>query len=225
MPQSRPRLFIVAVRADAAGAIARTQPSPGWASAALVRAQAGLLPSLKEGWRWWDVPAPPVRACTLGDVLEPEPAGVKWHTPAETARLVAMMSSPNREKLRQAQAAGRPVAGTIYRRTRPDETGRKVQRAEVRFDGVAGCLRTPGGGSSRQTVILVDGAAVRTRLLSPREAARLMGLPEAYALPANYNEAYHLLGDGVAVPVVRFLAAGLLAALLDAGRAYQVAAE
>ena len=225
VPQSRPRLFIVAVRADVDGLVARTQPSPAWASAALVRAQAALKPYLKEGWRWWDVPAPPFRASTLADVLEAGPADVKLHTREETARLVAMMSEPNREKLRLAQAAGRPVAGTIYRRTRPDETGRKVQRAEVRFDGVAGCLRTPGGGSSRQTVIVVDGPAVRTRLLSPREAARLMGLPEGYALPVNYNDAYHLLGDGVAVPVVRFLAAGLLEAMLDCARAYQVAAE
>ena len=225
VPQSRPRLFIVAVRGDVAGAVSLAQPSPGWASAALVRAQAGLRPYLKEGWRWWNVPAPPVRELALADVLEAEPAGAKWHTRVETTRLIAMMSQPNREKLRLAQAAGRAVAGTIYRRTRPDEAGRKTQRAEVRFDGVAGCLRTPGGGSSRQTVILVDGASVRTRLLSPREAARLMGLPDGYALPPNYNEAYHLLGDGVAVPVVRFLAAGLLEGLLDAGRAYQVAAE
>jgi DNA (cytosine-5)-methyltransferase 1 len=55
---------------------------------------------------------------------------------------------------------------------------------------------------------------VRTRLLSPREAARLMGLPDDYRLPEKYNEAYHLVGDGVAVPVVRFLAAHILEPLL-----------
>ena len=84
----------------------------------------------------------------------------------------------------------------------------------MRFDGTAGCLRTPAGGSSRQTLLLVEGESIRSRLLSPREAARLMGLPDSYALPANYNEAYHLAGDGVAVPVVRFLAAQLLEPLL-----------
>ena len=30
-----------------------------------------------------------------------------------------------------------------------------------------------------------------------------MGLPEDYELPKNYNEAYHLAGDGVVVPVIR----------------------
>lgn len=93
-----------------------------------------------------------------------------------------------------------------------------MQRAEIRFDDVAGCLRTPSGGSSRQTIMVVDGKRVRSRLLSPREAARLMGLPDTYQLPKNYNEAYHLAGDGVAVPVVRFLAEHLLEPLLAAVR-------
>ena len=66
--------------------------------------------------------------------------------------------------------------------------------------------------------MIVEGTKVRSRLLAPREAARLMGLPETYKLPANYNDAYHLAGDGVVVPVVRFLAAHLLEPLL-AGRA------
>jgi DNA (cytosine-5)-methyltransferase 1 len=102
----------------------------------------------------------------------------------------------------------------VYRRTREDAEGGKVQRAEIRFDDVAGWLRTPAGGSSRQTIMIVEGEKVRSRLLSPREAARLMGLPDDYILHGNYNEAYHLSGDGVVVPVVRFLAAHLLEPLL-----------
>ena len=102
------------------------------------------------------------------------------------------------------------MVGGVYKRTRFDADGDKVQRAEIRFDDVAGCLRTPSGGSSRQSIMVVKGNKVRSRLLSPREAARLMGLPDEYALPSNYNDAYHLAGDGVAVPVVRFLAAHIL---------------
>ena len=45
---------------------------------------------------------------------------------------------------------GLRVVGAVYRRTRPDENGIKRQRAEVRFDDVGGCLRTPLGDSSRQ---------------------------------------------------------------------------
>jgi DNA (cytosine-5)-methyltransferase 1 len=110
------------------------------------------------------------------------------------------------------------MVGGIYRRTRTDGDGAKVQRAEIRFDDIAGCLRTPAGGSSRQSIMIVQGGMVRSRLLSSREAARLMGLREDYVLPENYNEAYHLVGDGVAVPVIRFLAAHILEPMLASRR-------
>ena len=90
----------------------------------------------------------------------------------------------------------------------------RVQRAEVRFDDIAGCLRTPAGGSSRQLVVIVEGRKVRSRLISSRETARLMGLPDEYKLPDNYNEAYHLTGDGVVVPVVRFMADAVIEPVL-----------
>ena len=102
------------------------------------------------------------------------------------------------------------MVGALYRRTRNG-----VQRAEVRFDDVAGCLRTPAGGSSRQLILVVEKGKVRSRLISSRETARLMGLPDEYRLPENYNEAYHLTGDGVVVPVVRFIAEHILEPILD----------
>ena len=51
-----------------------------------------------------------------------------------------------------------------------------------------------------------------------------MGLPEEYVLPDNYNEAYHLAGDGLAVPVVRFLAAHILEPILAAAWTQKAAA-
>jgi DNA (cytosine-5)-methyltransferase 1 len=53
---------------------------------------------------------------------------------------------------------------------------------------------------------IVDGGAVRSRRLTPREYARLMGLGDDCKLPVNTIEGYDLMGDGVAVPVVRYLA-------------------
>jgi DNA (cytosine-5)-methyltransferase 1 len=126
------------------------------------------------------------------------------------------MSPINLQKVEAAKEARRRMVGTVYRRSRPNGSGRRMQRAEIRFDDVAGCLRTPVGGSSRQSIMIVEGQRVRSRLLSPREAARLMGLPDSYKLPENYNEAYHLAGDGVVVPVVRFLAGNILEPLLAA---------
>jgi DNA (cytosine-5)-methyltransferase 1 len=94
-----------------------------------------------------------------------------------------------------------------------------VQRAEARFDGLAGCLRTPAGGSSRQLLMFVQGRSVRSRLLSPREAARLMGAPDHYPLPEGHTAGLHLLGDAVCVPAVRWLSQHLLAPLAGAASA------
>ena len=217
LPQSRPRVFIAGVRAglEIPHRLERPGPDPLWHPAHLCSAHEKLSPRAKSAWIWWNLPEPARRADSLADVLESEPASVNWHTAAETQRLLSMMSPVNRAKVEAARATGRPVVGTIYRRIRQDKSGERTQRAEVRFDNIAGCLRTPAGGSSRQTVLIVEGDRVRSRLLSPREVIRLMGLPDDYRLPKNYNEAYHLAGDGVAVPVVRFLAANLLEPVLQ----------
>jgi len=79
----------------------------------------------------------------------------------------------------------------------------------------AHCLRTSTGGSSRQILIEVEGEATRRRLVSPREAARLMGMPDGFRLPARDNDTLHLVGDGVAAPVVRYLSEHLLLPFLD----------
>ena len=151
---------------------------------------------------------------------------MKWHTAAQTNYLLDLMTPLHRRKVASAMASGRRTVGAIYRRTRPDENGTRRQRAEVRFDDIAGCLRTPAGGSSRQTILSVEGKTVRSRLLSPREAARLMGLSDAYRLPERYNDAYHVCGDGVCVPVVRHLAARLIEPALRANNTHGlVAAE
>jgi DNA (cytosine-5)-methyltransferase 1 len=216
VPQSRPRLFIAAVKQarPAPSALVNAAPSAPWHPASLIRAHDGLSGALKEGWVWWRLPLPPRREARLRDLIEEQPVGVEWHDPEETRQLLRMMSPVNRRKVEQAKRMGRRMIGTVYRRTRSDGNGGRLQRAEVRFDDVSGCLRTPVGGSSRQIVIVVEGEEVRSRLLSPREAARLMGLPDTYKLPERYNEAYHLIADGVVVPVVRFLAQHLLEPLL-----------
>ncbi len=218
LPHSRPRLFFVAVDSDCPllPRFSSTWPDPIWHPPSLRSAFAALDSKLQRDWLWWSLPPPPGAVCTLAHVIEDQPAGIAWHSPSQTAGLLAMMSEANRAKVRDAQSAGERVFGTVYRRTRPDGQGAKRQRAEVRFDGIAGCLRTPSGGSSRQFVIVVEGSSIRTRLLSSREAARLMGVPDSYPIPQNYNEAYHLFGDGLAVPVVRWLSRHLLEKLLGA---------
>jgi len=212
VPQSRPRLFVVGVKnaSTIPDLLTIQAPDVMWHPHHLVHAYGKLPQKLRDAWRWWRLPVPPRRRYIFSDLIEDEPEGVAWHSPAETKYLLSMMSPLNLRKVERAKQVGYRMVGGVYRRTRADENGDRVQRAEVRFDDISGCLRTPVGGSSRQTILFVEGAKVLSRLLSPREAARLMGLPDSYVLPKNYNEAYHLAGDGVVVPVVRFLAEHLL---------------
>ena len=211
-PQSRPRLFIVGVRADVplAPSLVAAGPTEPFHTPALRRACEGVPAAVRASMLWWSVPAPPRRNTTFADLVEEHPTGVRWHSTAKTHRLLELMSDRNLAKVEAARGAGRRMVGALYRRTRTGEDGTRRQRAEVRFDDLAGCLRTPAGGSSRQTILVVDGERIRSRLISARETARLMGLPDDYRLPASYNAAYHLTGDGVCVDVVRHLARHLL---------------
>lgn len=217
VPQSRPRLFVIAVRngLQLPAAMTAVEPNVLWHPKALRTAHNKLPPKVKQNWLWWRLIMPAKRNTTFADIIEENPADVAWHTHAETQQLLSMMSEINREKVREAKRAGGRIVGGIYKRTRVNENGRKVQRAEIRFDDISGCLRTPAGGSSRQVIMVVHGNTVRSRLISSRETARLMGLPDEYFLPVNYNEAYHLTGDGVVVPVVRHLAQHIFEPILD----------
>lgn len=221
LPQSRVRLFVIAVREDLhvpEELITEHPEESPWYPDAVFRAYNGLNDVTEKRWVWWNLPLPNLPTVHLEELIDEQPIGVEWHTPAETKRLLSLMSDVNLAKVEAAMNSGERKVGTVYRRTREG-----FQRAEVRFDGVAGCLRTPGGGSSRQTIIVVNGQSIRTRLISPREAARLMGLPEDYVLPPRYNDAYHLLGDGLAVPAVSHLVKYLIEPLFRASARSQAA--
>ena len=46
-----------------------------------------------------------------------------------------------------------------------------------------------------------------------------MGLSDSYQLPEKYSDAYHLIGDGLAVPVVSWLSQHILTPLLSPAQA------
>ncbi len=215
VPQSRPRLFVIALRGDLVcdPSTSGGGPVAPWHTNAVKTAFAGLPDPLKQDWIWWRMPMPAPRVAKFADLVEEMPVSTRWHGPEETTALLSKMSDVNLAKVETARASGVRRVGTLYRRTRL-EHGIKVQRAEIRFDDIAGCLRTPAGGSSRQSIMVVEGDRIRSRLISARETARLMGLPDTYRLPAACNEAYHLTGDGVVVPVVRHIAEHLFEPLL-----------
>lgn len=214
VPQSRPRVFVVATRNPPAAFVG----SSAFQTRAVREAAARLPAELQAAWVWWGVPSPPARNTDLAALLEPDDEAA-WSPPERTAALLTLMAPAHRAAVEARRAGADRAVGAVFRRMRGGE-----QRAEVRFDGLAGCLRTPRGGSSRQTLLVIDRGAVRSRLISPREAARLMGLPDSYQLPKSQTAGLQVMGDGVAVPVVRWLAETLLAPLVDSKTA-SLAAE
>lgn len=201
LPHSRPRLFLIAILDPIAASRLPQSPEPvkPWHTSSMKRAKDALGPEYSHLWRWWNPSQPQPMIHSLESILEDDEA-VDWNTLDQTQNLLGMMQPPNYQKVTSAVEEGGRSVGTLYRRTR-----KGVQCAEVRFDGISGCLRTPTGGSSKQTVIVVDRGTVKTRLLTPREGARLMGLPDTYKLPESNTDALHIIGDGVALPVVRYL--------------------
>jgi DNA (cytosine-5)-methyltransferase 1 len=217
VPQSRKRVFILATRIDieipmrlmAKGRLGQ------WHPVELDRVLKLVSPRSRAGWIWWKLPMPPRRTNTLADLLDAKPKGVKWDTKKRTQQLLSKMSPDTRRKLAEAQATNRPVVWAVFQRSR-DVNGKRVQRVEPRFDGLAGCLLAAKGGSSCQRLLFIHGKSVRSRRLSSREAARLMGLPKDYILPERFGEAMRLIGDGVVVPVVEHIARHLIGPILSA---------
>ncbi|RNB76690.1 DNA cytosine methyltransferase [Brevibacillus panacihumi] len=200
VPQSRPRVFVIAVREDLVIPSHLIADGPIWLHpSAVVRAAKDL-----ENWVWWNLPEPASRQQDLIDILEWDAPCHDEETTHQTLKLI-----PDRHMERLMQEDVIVAAG--YKRTR---NGRQV--LELRFDGIAGCLRTPEGGSSRQFLVLKKDGVLKTRLLTIRETARLMGAPDTYELPGTYNDGYRAMGDAVAVPVAHFLAKQLLAPLATA---------
>ncbi|CAN1539097.1 Dcm Site-specific DNA methylase [Caulobacteraceae bacterium] len=211
-PQSRPRVFVIASRDPGRAPLGRCV----FHTRAVEQAHARLPAELQALWLWWDLPAPPARNTDLASLLDAD-SEVTWRSDSQTGRLLEQMTPLNRARLNGDEHR---TVGAVYRRTRAG-----APRAEVRTDGLAGCLRTARGGSSRQSIVVAQDGGIRSRLLTPREGARLMGLPETYRLPGGGTDAFHVIGDGVAVPVVRWLAAHLLEPLLADNAAGVLAAE
>lgn len=199
LPQSRPRLFVIAMR-EVEGPTVAT-PSGPFHTPRLIAAHARLSESVRASWAWWALTPPPRRNLDLSAVLE---ARVPVFTRAQTKVLLAMLSPLHRARLDAVLASGERRVGAAFRRVRTLD-GVKHQRLELRFDGLAGCLRTPSGGSSRQYVLICDKGRASMRRLTGREAARLMGVSDDYRLPTSESAALKLMGDAVAVPVVEAL--------------------
>lgn len=203
LPQSRRRIFVIAIQ-DEFDVSELTDESPNWThSPAVIKAATGLRNLL-----WWKLPTPTDPVQRLSEVID-------WDAPcldeSRTQSLLSLIPKKHRDLLQKHTALAPRAVFPGYRRTR---SGKQV--LELRFDDISGCLRTAEGGSSKQFLILAKNERLSARLLTPREAARLMGAPDTYQLSDSDNDSYSAMGDAVAVPVVRHLAKHLLSPLASA---------
>lgn len=193
LPQSRPRVFIIAVHHDCPIPSELVGAGPCWLHNRAATALGSSLPA----WIWWQSPKPPCRSLSLQNLVEA-------NAPFDKDEVLRLVPARHWEKLQNFEM----VYATGYRRTRQGQ-----QQLELRFDGIAGCLRTPEGGSSKQYLVVKKAGEIHARLLTVREYARLMGAPDTFVLPVSKSDGYRAMGDAVAVPVVQFLGERFLAPL------------
>jgi DNA (cytosine-5)-methyltransferase 1 len=202
VPQSRPRVFIVAVQ-DHLEISALEDHGPNWLHPDPVLKAIAPLDEIV----FWAMPRPTKRPKSLTDLIE-------WDAPVfneeRAEALISLIAPKHREMLNKLPLNTRAVFPG-YRRTRQ---GKQV--LELRFDDLSGCLRTAEGGSSCQFLLLHDAGVWTARKITPREAALLMGAPRSYKLSSSYNESYNAMGDAVVVPVVKHLVDHLLVPLSQA---------
>ncbi len=196
VPQSRPRVFMIAVEKHCNVPLELIGDGPCW----LHNKKAVELGEILPGWIWWKTDKPLRRHKMLKDIVEAD-------APFDKDNVLSLIPERHQIKLNEHDT----VYATGYRRTRQGK-----QQLELRFDGIAGCLRTPEGGSSKQYLVVKENGETHARLLTVREAARLMGAPDSFILPGSYNDGYKAMGDAVAMPVAQFIGERFLTKIAEA---------
>ena len=207
VPQSRQRLFVVAcLKGDSKPPLIFSE------SALRPRALSSFIvrhPDIR--WHIRNLPPPPATVRKhLTSILERlPPYAPEWWSQERTQYLLRQMSPRHRATADTMMNGKQWSYGTVFRRVRNSKS-----MAELRVDGLAGCLRTPRGGSGRQILFKAGKGKCFARLLTPRECARLMGADD-YLIKARSNQALFGFGDAVCVPVISWIARNYLNPMFD----------
>jgi len=199
VPQSRQRLFVIGTKTREPSALCET---PGfYESEVRPPALASFIllhPDIT--WRICGLPPLPKSSKRLDDIVEDLPLNNQVWWNRERCEYMLNQMSPKHRAQADAMIRGDKVTyGTVFRRVR---NGKSM--AELRTDGIAGCLRTPRGGSGRQILFAAGRGRFAVRLLTPRECARLMGADD-FVIKCSLNQALFGFGDAVCVPVIEWI--------------------
>lgn len=209
-PQSRLRVFLVGTKAridtDPMAIMSRSK-------ALLPEAiRSSILANIDLKWFYNDIPEPPpLKKHGLREIVEDLGDNDKrWWSKEEVIRHLAMMDTPHYERVMELAKGDKYSYRTFYRRRREG-----YQRAEVRNDDLAGCLRTAVGGSGKQFLIKAGNGSVQMRAMTPREYARLQGVPDKYPITVNGVQALTGFGDAVCVPAITWIGKNVLNPLVE----------
>lgn len=174
-------------------------------------------------WALKLLPEPPRKTVqVLRDVLEKLPdSAPEWWSTDRAEYLYNQMSPRHRATADAWIDQNKWSYGTVFRRVRLQPDGHKRSMAELRSDGLAGCLRTPKGGSGRQILFKAGYGKYAARLLTPRECARLMGADD-FVIQATPNQALFGFGDAVCVSAVSWIAENYLNPLVNSAECRQI---
>jgi DNA (cytosine-5)-methyltransferase 1 len=208
VPQSRVRLFIIGVL-DFVGQhthqIEKHLAKSSTARPEKIRTFISAHPNIT--WFLRDLPDLPQLAITLEDIID---ESAEWWPKERTEYLFSQMFERHKAAVMRLTQNEDWSYGTVFRRMRSRD-GSKQSTAELRTDGIAGCLRTPKGGSARQIILRAGKGQFDARLLNARENARLMGAGD-FEMDADLslNDALFGFGDAVCVPVIEWIAQNYL---------------
>lgn len=202
VPQSRARLFVVAkavAEADGNAFVEESDVRPD-ALMKFINTHQNIK------WDIRELPRLPKPTKTLADIVEDLPPDDQhWWDNERAAYFMSQLSQRHDADARFMLSNQLPMYATAFRRVR---NGRSM--AELRTDGIAGCLRTPRGGSGRQILFKACKGKYQVRLLTARECARLQGVPDDYPINVPLNQALFGFGDAVCVPAVAWIAKNYL---------------
>jgi DNA (cytosine-5)-methyltransferase 1 len=200
VPQSRVRLFVVGSKAKP-DRLRETSVSLLQSDVRPSALADFIFMNPEIGWSIRRLPSLPPSTMKLADIVEDVPLNSEiWWSQERCEYLLNQMSDKHRAEAERMMAGSKWTYGTVFRRVR---NGRSM--GELRTDGVAGCLRTPRGGSGRQILFCAGKGQYRVRLLTPKECARLMGA-NGYKINVPLNQALFGFGDAVCVPVIQWIA-------------------
>ena len=199
VPQSRQRLFVVGTKTANVSAL-NDAPKFYESDCRPPSLADFILWNPEINWQIRQMPQLPAVKATLEDIIENlSPNSQMWWSRERCDYLLNQMSPKHRATAETMIGGTRTTYGTVFRRVR---NGKSM--AELRTDGIAGCLRTPRGGSGRQILFAAGSGRFAVRLLSPRECARLMGA-DGFKIRVPLNQALFGFGDAVCVPVIEWI--------------------